>query len=226
MFALAWIRVFIEMGSVELGQSISILREMSGDPVEDDPDPGLMTPVGELAEFVRIDVPSWGRVIVDYLITPRTIERVLGARHQLDVSVAHFQHVLDQSIRKFSVTQVTVILFRDARPGAEMNLIDTHRFFMPFAGPAALHPFPIRPREPVQIEDQGGGLQTMLAIEGERVTFQNDLPKTISQFKLVMGFFANPGDQHFPDPILDSFARGTDPAIPAVEIANHGCPLS
>src|ERR1700757_511093 len=62
----------------------------------------------------------------------------------------------------------------------------------------------------------------MLAVESERITFEDDLTKAISKLEFVMSLFPDPGYKDLPDSRLDPFAHGMEAAVPAVEVANDG----
>ena len=112
MLALARIHVLVEIGAVELGQRVRVFREMRRHPIHDHADPGLMTFVDEMPELVRSSEPARRRVIIRDLITPRTFERMFGDRHQLDVGVTHLEHVRDQRLGEFEITEMTIALVR------------------------------------------------------------------------------------------------------------------
>ena len=99
MLALARIHVLVEIGAVEFGQPVRVLREMRRHPIHDHADAGLMTFVDEMTELVRRSEAAGRRVIICDLITPRTFERMLRDRHQLDVGVTHLEHVRQQASR-------------------------------------------------------------------------------------------------------------------------------
>ncbi len=61
--------------------------------------PGLMAFVDEMPELVRRAEAARRRVVIRDLITPRPFERMLRHRHQLDVRVAHLDHVRQQRFR-------------------------------------------------------------------------------------------------------------------------------
>ena len=64
-----------------------------------------MTSIDEMPELIRVPEPAGRRVIIRDLIAPRTFERMLRHRHQLDVRVTHFQDVGQQRVSKFEITQ-------------------------------------------------------------------------------------------------------------------------
>ena len=70
MLALTWVSMFKERRSIELSQTMLVLRKVTRHPVNDDPEPCLMTTVHELAELVGISKTARGCKITRDLITP------------------------------------------------------------------------------------------------------------------------------------------------------------
>ena len=81
VLALAWIHVFVEIGPIEFGKPVRVLREMGRHPIHDHTDSGLMTFLDKMAEFIRGPKPAGRRVIVRDLIAPGTFERMFRNRH-------------------------------------------------------------------------------------------------------------------------------------------------
>src|ERR1700761_4136418 len=82
-------------------------------------------------------------------------------------------------------------------------------------------PFVIAPLEAIEIKHHGSGLDSVLAVESERIAFQDDLTKTVSHFELVMGSFGHARDKNFPDSGFDPFSHRVASTVPAVEIADN-----
>ena len=127
VLALARIHVLVEIGAVEFRQPVRVLWKMRRHPIHDHADAGLMTFVDEMAELIRRAEPARRRVIIRDLITPRTFERMLRDRHELDVGVAHFEHVGQQRLRKLEITQGAVAFLSLAPPRAEMHFVNADR---------------------------------------------------------------------------------------------------
>ncbi len=151
VLALARVRVLVEGRAVEVDQTVGVLGEVPGHPVENDADAGLVAAVDEVHEVVGGPEAGSRREVADHLVAPGAGERMLQDRQQLDVRVAHLLHVGDQRIRHLPVTQQPVV--RPAHPGAEVDLIDRKRFLQPvFLGPR-LHPFTVVPLIAVEVCD-------------------------------------------------------------------------
>src|ERR1700736_3775106 len=196
-----------------------IFREMSRNPVDDDADPVLVATIDKMPELIRVPKSAGGSVVAGYLIAPGPIEGMLGHRHQFEVCVTQVLHIRDQTICELDIAEIPVPFFRDAGPRSEVNLIDADRLFVPLLRFPGLDPFVIAPFETVEVKHQGSGLDSMLPVETERITFQYQLAKGISHLKLVMGPFSHAWDEDFPNSGFDPFSHRMTSAIPAVEIA-------
>src|SRR6266536_2692870 len=108
LFALAWVQVFVEMGTVEFSQRVSVFWKMRRHPVHDHADAGLMTFVDKMAEVVGRTEAARRRIVICDLITPRSFERMLGNRQQLNVRVAHLHHVGPQLFGKFEIAELAI----------------------------------------------------------------------------------------------------------------------
>src|ERR1700679_781722 len=87
-------------------------------------------------------------------------------------------------------------------------------------------PFVIAPLEAIEIKHHGSRLNSVLAVESERIAFQDDLTKTVAHFELVMGSFGDARNEDFPDPGLNPFSHRVASTVPAVEISHDADALS
>src|SRR5207248_3093374 len=78
VLALTRIHVLVEIGAIELGQSVCVLRKMRRHPIHDHADAGLITFVDEMTEIIGRPESAGGSVIICDLITPRALEGMLG----------------------------------------------------------------------------------------------------------------------------------------------------
>src|ERR1700731_3282182 len=142
------------------------------------------------------------------------------------MGVAHFFDIRDQPIRKFDVTQISVVLFGNSRPRRKVNLVYTDGLLRPVPGLAFRYPGVVTPFEAIEIENQGGRLHSMLAEKRERIAFQHNIAEAVADLVLIMIVFPNPWDEYFPDPCFDALSHLVGAAIPAVKIAHYADPLS
>src|ERR1700730_13608583 len=70
MFALARISVFVKMGSVKQRQAVGILREMSGDPVDNDADPAFVATIDKVPKFVGVSKSAGRGEVAGNLVAP------------------------------------------------------------------------------------------------------------------------------------------------------------
>jgi hypothetical protein len=93
------------------------------------------------------------------------------------------------------VTQKAIALLRDPLPRPEVDLVNANRFFLPLLGLSFLHPFVVTPFEPVKVEDERRGLNSMLAEKSARIALQHDLTEAIPHLELIVSSFNNPRDE-------------------------------
>ena len=110
------IGVFVEIGAIKFRQRVGILGKMRRHPIHEHADPGAMTRIDEMPQFVRVPEPARRRVIVCHLIAPRTFEGMLGDRQQLDVGETHLEHIGQQRLGKFEVADKAIPLFHHPLP--------------------------------------------------------------------------------------------------------------
>ena len=143
VLAFAGVRVLVAGLAVELEEAVGVLREVGGDPVEDDPDAVLVALVDEVHEVGRCAVPGSGGVVAADLIAPGPVEGVLGEGHEFDVRVAHVGDVRNEFVRE-SAVRVQVAVFIDF-PGTGMHFIDVDGHVVDAGGGAVLEPLVIVP---------------------------------------------------------------------------------
>ncbi len=93
MVATLRIGVFEEMCSIEERQPMFIGREVRRYPVEDDANILLMQCVNQVHEFLGGAVACGWCKVAGGLVTPRSIEWMLGHRHEFDVRETHLLHI-------------------------------------------------------------------------------------------------------------------------------------
>ena len=138
MLAAPRIRVLVERLAVEAGQSERVLREVPRHPVDDDADAGLVQPVDQVAQVVRLAEAVRGGVVAADLVAPGSAERVLGDRHELDVREAGLGDVPDQLVRDLAVAEARP-------PRAQVQLVDAQRLRDGVRRGAAGHPGAVAP---------------------------------------------------------------------------------
>ena len=90
--------MLVEIGPIKLRERVRVFREMGRHPIHDHADPGTMTRVDKMPQFIRRAEATCRRVVIRHLITPRTFERVLRHRHQFDMGVAHLEDIRQKSV--------------------------------------------------------------------------------------------------------------------------------
>ena len=104
--------VLIAARAVEAREAVSVLGEVSGNPVEDNADACLVSLVDEIHQILRLAVARCRGVVAGALIAPAAVKRELGEGHELDVGVAHILDVGNQLVRQLAIAEeVTVVIF-------------------------------------------------------------------------------------------------------------------
>src|SRR5690606_35912232 len=95
--ALARIGMLVERRAVKVAQPVRIGREVSGHPVQYDAQAGAMAAVDKVGEIGGSAITGCGRELSQGLITPRSAERMLHNRHELQMRKPHLAGVIDQA---------------------------------------------------------------------------------------------------------------------------------
>ena len=103
MFPQAGILMLEEAASVKAGKAVGIFGKMSGHPIQNHADSGLMAAVDKIPKLVGISKPARRGVVVHHLITPGTVEGMLHHGHEFNVCEAHFLHIGNQAVPEFTV---------------------------------------------------------------------------------------------------------------------------
>src|SRR5260370_1354823 len=94
----AGISVLVKVGSIEQGKTMGVLWKMARNPIDDNADSILVAAIDEMPKFIRITEPTRWSEVTRYLIPPRSVERMLGDRHEFDMRIAQILHIQDQAI--------------------------------------------------------------------------------------------------------------------------------
>ena len=227
-----WIRILIEPRPIELCQPPAVAREVRRYPVEDDADAGLMHIIHEVHEVLRCTVAARRRVVAGHLIAPARIERMLHHRHELDMRIALLLHILCKLHRKLTVVvelgaELCGAIFIDRLllpcEGAEVQLIDRHRFFLD-AGDTALRllllPCRIRPRKLSDVFHDGSIARTKLEAEGIRIDLQERLLVVTLDLILIEAARGEVRDEQLEYAGIAETLHHMAAAIPEVEVAD------
>ena len=98
--------IFVKRTSVEFEKTVTVLREMRRHPIENHSDTRFMEAVDEVHEILGISEPRGRGEISAYLISPRSVERMLHHRQELNVGISHFLDIRDKLIRDLPVIEV------------------------------------------------------------------------------------------------------------------------
>jgi hypothetical protein len=167
-------------------------------PVDNDTNAGRVTAIHEVTEIVRVAEALRRCVHADWLVAPRTVERVLRHGQQFHVRETHVAYIVDKFVGEFAVAQITVAALGPAPPGAEVHFVDTDRPVEFRTRGAALHPRVVRPLVFAR-EHDGCVAGRRLVVMPERVVLQRQkVTFVVEQFELVFLAAADPRDEYFP----------------------------
>ena len=209
----------VAAGAVKLIQTVLVLREVGGHPVEDDADVRLMAAVDELHELLRLAVAGRGRVVAGDLIAPAGVVGVLGDGHELDVGVAHFLYVGDQLVGQLAVAVEGAV--RLALPGAEVHLIDVDRALQHVAPRLAGEVEAVVPLVAVELVDAARGLGQAAGLHAVGVGLPHAAAVAVVDENFVSSAWLGVNREGLPHALGDA-VHGQIARVPEVEVANHG----
>ena len=137
--------MLVEVRAVEVAQAVNVGREVRRHPVQNDADAALVQRLHQEHEILRRAEPAGRRKVAHRLVAPRAVERVLRHRHEFHVRESHVVRIFGQLGRHFTVRQPPVALLRNARPRAQVQLVDRNGRVQRVAPRPALHPFLVLP---------------------------------------------------------------------------------
>ena len=219
--ALAAISVFVQFGAVEAVQAVGVTGEVRGYPVQDDADAAPVHVVDERLEVGRTAVARGGSKVTHRLITPRTIERVFGDGHQLDVGEAQRLHVVSQLGRDVAVVEEAVRVVVRAHPGAQVAFVDADGGVERVGLAARLHPFGVVPAIG-DVGDAGGGAGRLFPRKAEGVAFFQPFTGGGRQDAVLVAIAdRGVGHEAFPDAgAVATHGQRAGAMLPAVEVAD------
>jgi hypothetical protein len=116
MHAFARVGVLVQRAAVELRETVRVVGEVRGHPVDDHADAGRMRAIDEAREAVDRPEARGRRELRERLVAPRAAERILGNRHEFDVREAHAAHVRDQPLGELVPGRAAVHFLGHALP--------------------------------------------------------------------------------------------------------------
>ena len=221
MEALAKVGVLEQVGAIEEGEAVAVGREVRRDPVENHGDVVLVQVVHEIHEILRRAVARRGREVASRLISPGTVERVLHDGQQFDVGESQLIYVVGEAGRDLAIGERTVVLFGDAHPGAEVNLVDGHGRVQRVYGRSFFQKGRVVPGV-VEIPDHGSGARRFLREKSQRIGLFNLVTELGgADVELVKCALLDAGDKAFPDSRRTASLEWMGLRAPSIEVSNH-----
>ncbi len=187
-------------------------------PVEDHADTVPVQHVDQVHAVLRRAVARGRREVAGGLVAPRSVERMLGDRHQLHVGEAHALRVFGERQRDLAIAGERP---RGAPPRAQVDFVDRKRRAHGVTRAACGHPFAVLPLV-VEAPCPRGARRRDL--RGERERIGAILARAVARRdgELVGLAVAQSGDVRLPDarmiPAREQHVRAR---IPGVPLADH-----
>ena len=169
VLALARIGMLVESGSIEVSETVRVLREMRRHPIDDHSDSVEVALIHEIHEVVRRAESRCGREVADHLVSPRSGKRMFRRRQQFDVRIPQPLHIFDQLKSEFAISGPFAVW--SAQPTLQMEFIDGHWLVQIVLAGAPLHPFAIAPLVILNAGDDGRRLGRKLVRQPVRIGF-------------------------------------------------------
>ena len=232
---------FEEHAAVEGRKSLGVGAKAPGNPVQNHSDAGLVAGVDEVHELLGGAVTRGCCEVSRSLISPRSVEGVLGEGHDLDMGIAHLLDVSHELIREVVVGVVRSALRREriagagpgavfawlalrfvamALPGAKVHLINVERALHDVALGAAIQPCGIFPGVSTEVPELGCCSRASLSVETERVGLPEELPRIGFDHVFVKRSLLKAGDEGLPYIAIGGTCERRCLGVPAVEIAD------
>ena len=225
MLALPGIFMLVAGSSVKIGQTMSILGEVSRHPVQDHADLVLVHIVHKIFEIFRSPVTGGRCIVPGHLIAPGSVEWMLRDTHQFDMSVAHIFHILCQTFRRLPVgIKAFLIFFRPGmfHPGTKMHFINGHCILFLVELYAVSHPCGILPYIIVEVRDAGSGSRSFFRPVGIGIRLIKLFTVHTDNKKLIQLAYGCTGNKSLPHTDGACFFHGGDTGVPTVEFSDHG----
>src|SRR5207249_11566512 len=137
-------------------------------PVKQHANAALVEIVDEVHEVLRSPIAAGGSEVPGRLVAPGAIKRMLHDGHEFHVGETQALDLRGQFGRNLAIAQRTMLLFRDAHPGAQVHFVDGDGAGEAVALAPPPHPLLVSPKV-VQVVDHRGCLGRYLAPESKRV---------------------------------------------------------
>ena len=143
MASFPWVLMLIKACSVKIRQSIRIPWEMCRNPIQNNPNTGFMHFIHKVHKVFIGSIPCRRRIISDNLISPGAIKRMLHYRHQFNMGISHFFHIINDKRSQLPVIQIALVFTLLKRP--QIKLINANRLIASLPLLPALYPLLVFP---------------------------------------------------------------------------------
>ena len=223
MFALPGVFVFVQRTAVKPGETVRVLGEMSGHPVENHANAGQMTGIHKCPEVVGRPEPTGRCKISGDLVPPRGVIGMFHHRHQLDVREAEPGDVRNQFVNQLAPRQRSVLVLGFASPRTRVHFVRRHRRVEgnPTLCPR-IDPRVVLPHVLPEVSGDRRGLGWMFSAQGKRVCLgKGRPPERRLHLELVRLTSGHAGYKRLPQTAGAKAVEWVRPSIPTVEVAHH-----
>ena len=207
------VRVLVQGRAIKARQREVILREVRGNPVQDDADTRAVEGINQVAEVIRRPVARRWSKVGGHLVAPRAAEGMLGQGHELDVRKAHLLDVGDQLVGQLAVAQALT-------PRARVDLVDGHGAGVDVAILARLHPLLVPPGVEVVGDHRGRGGRNLRGAR-ERIGLLEPVATRPLDLELVARPHGDVGNEDLPHARGSQRTHRRRGAIPVVKLADN-----
>ncbi len=102
--------ILVAACAVKASETVSVLGEVSRNPVEDNADAFLVAAVDKVHQVLGLAVTRGSGKVTCNLISPASVKRILGKRHKLNVGVAHIFNVGYELVSQLAVAELVAVL--------------------------------------------------------------------------------------------------------------------
>ena len=215
--AFARVGVLVQRRAVELRQAVRVGGKVRRHPVHQHAQAPRVAGLHEARKSFRRPETRTGRIQAQGLVTPGTIERMLGDGQQLHMREAQVSRIGRQHVGQLIPGHEAPL--RSTPPGADMHLVDGDGC-VPVVGGGAGFGQAARLRQ--CLGHHAGGVRTHLGGAGVGVALQRQqAPVAAVNLVLVVVTRRCVGDEGLPHARRAPAAHRMPPSVPGVEVTHH-----
>ena len=123
-------RVLVELGAVVFFEGVVVICKMRRDKIDNSADARVVQPVDQLFQLRCCAIAGCWREKSGLLISPASVKRMLGQRHEFNMRKVVLLQICNQIIRNLIILVPTVRVGFISLPGTQMQLINIQRLIV------------------------------------------------------------------------------------------------